>query len=98
MARDLGAISQVMEWIRHGVAVPWQPYGPPPPFNHVVLCRGMPRDQAVFLHEEIERLKLLGVLRPVKYSRWVCHSLLMDMPGGKGWRLIEDLREVNKHC
>ncbi len=95
---DLGANGQVLEWIRHGVVVPWVPSGPPPPFNQGVSCRGLPRNQATFLHEEIERLKLSGVLRPVEYSRWVSRAFLVPKPNGSGWRLIVDLRAVNKHC
>ena len=96
--RDIGASGQVLEWIRHGVAVPWLPSGPPPPFNQGVSFRGQPRDQATFLQEEIERLQLCGVLRPVGYSRWVSRAFLVPKPAGSGWRLIVDLREVNKHC
>jgi hypothetical protein len=55
--RDLGASGQVLEWIRHGVAVPWLTGAPPPPFNQGASCRGLPRDHAVFLQEEIERLE-----------------------------------------
>jgi len=94
----LGASGQVLEWIRHGVAVPWLRGGPPPPFNHGVSCRGLPRDQATFLQEEIERLKLSRVLRPVEYLRWVSRAFLVPKPNGCGWRLIVDLREGNKRC
>jgi hypothetical protein len=68
-----------------------------PPFNQGVSYRGLPRDQSTFLQEEIERLKLSGVLRPVEYSRWVSRAFLVPKPSGSGWRLIVDLREVNKH-
>ena len=64
--RDLGASEQVLEWIRHGVAVPWLTGAPPPPFNQGVSRRGLPRDQAVLLQEEIVRLALSGVIRPVE--------------------------------
>ena len=67
--RDLGASGHVLEWICHGVAVPWLTGAPPPPFNQGVSCRGLPRDQASFLQEEIVRLTLSGVLRPLEYSR-----------------------------
>ena len=96
--RDLGASGQVLEWIRHGVAVPWLTGAPPPPFNQGVSCRGLPRDQTLFLHEEIERLTLSGVLRPVEYSRWVSRAFLVPKPAGSGWRLIVDMREINKAC
>ncbi len=87
-----------MEWIRHGVVVPWVPGGPPSPFNQGVSCRGLPLDQAAFLKKEIERLKTSGVLRPVEYSRWVSRAFLVPKPAGFGWRLIVDLREGNNHC
>ena len=96
--RDLGASGQVLEWIRHGVAVPWLTGAPPPPFNQGISCRGLPIDQAVFLQEEIERLTLSGVLRPVEHSRWVSCAFLVPKPAGSGWRLIVDLREINKAC
>ena len=74
--RDLGSNDQVLELIRHGVAVPWAPGGPPPPFKQGVSCRGLPSDQATFLKEEIERLKTFGILRPVEYSRCVSRAFL----------------------
>ena len=48
--------------------------------------------------EEIERLTLSGVLRPVGYSRWVSRRFLVPKPSGSGWRLIVDLKEINKAC
>ncbi len=96
--RDLGASGQVLEWIRHGVVVPWLTRAPPPPFNQGVSCRGLSRDQAVFLQKEIERLTLSRVLRHVEYSRWVSRAFLVKKPAGSGWRLIVDLREINKAC
>ena len=58
----------------------------------------MPRDQAVFLKEDIKRLAISSELRPVEYSRWVSRAFLVPKPGVSGWRLIVDLREINKHC
>jgi hypothetical protein len=87
---------QVQEWIRHGVAVPWLPCGPPPPFNDGVSCRGLPLDQEVFLKEEIGRLTEKGVLRPIEYSRWVSRAFLEPKPGG--WRLVIDLHTINEFC
>jgi hypothetical protein len=34
----------------------------------------------------------------VEYSRWVSHAFLVPKPAGSGWRLIVDLREINKAC
>ena len=95
--RDVGASGQVLEWI-HGVPVPWLTRAIPPPFNQGTSCRGLPRDQAVFLQEEIERLTLSGVLKVVEHSRWVSRAFLVPKPVGAGWRLIVDLREMNKVC
>ena len=80
------------------MAVPWTNGGPPPPFNQGVSCRGLPLDQAAFLKEEVKRLILSGILRPVEYSRWVSRAFLVPKPNNCAWRLIVDLREVNKHC
>ncbi len=79
------------------MAVPWVAGGPLPPFNQGVSCRGLPPDQDVFLKVEIERLTVSGVLRPVEYSRWVSRAFLVPKPSANGWRLIVDLREINKH-
>ena len=94
--RDLGASGQVLEWILHGVSVPWLPGGPPPPFNDGTSCRGLPQDQAQFLTEEIARLKEKGVFRPVEHARWVSRAFLEPKTGG--WRLVIDLRTINKYC
>ncbi len=80
------------------MAVPWLTGSPPPPFNQGVSCRGLPRDHAAFLQKEIERLTLSGVLRPVEYSRWVSRAFLIPKSAGTGWRLIVDLKEINKAC
>ena len=34
----------------------------------------------------------------MEYSRWVSHAFLVPKPAGSGWRLIVDLREINKAC
>jgi len=75
--RDLEASGQVLEWIRHGVAVSWTPGGPPPIVNQGVGCRGLPPDQAYFLKKEIERIQVSGVLRTVEYLRWVSRVFLI---------------------
>jgi hypothetical protein len=54
--------------------------------------------QATFIKEEIERLKVSGVLRAVEASRWVSRAFLVPKAEGSGWRLILDLREINAHC
>ena len=94
--QDAGASVQVLEWIRHGVSIPWLPEGPPLPFNDGISCQRLPQDQDTFLKEEIARLKEKGVLRPIESSRWVSRAFLEPKPGG--WRLVIDLRTINKHC
>ena len=95
--RDAGASGQVLEWIRHGVSIPWLYGAPPPPFNHGVSCRNLPPQQAAFLEDEIKRLKEKGVFRPVASSRWVSRAFLVPKPDGS-WRLIIDLRQLNSYC
>ena len=31
-------------------------------------------------------------------TRWVSRAFLVPKPGGMGWRLIIDLRDINKYC
>ncbi len=88
----------MVDWIRHSVAVPWKLRGPIPPFNHGVSCRGLPRDQASFLKQEISRLTLNGVFRFLESSSWVSRDFLVPKPAGARWRMIIDLREINNHC
>jgi hypothetical protein len=78
------------------VSVPWLPCGPPPPFNDGISCQRLPKDQDDFLKEEIVRLTAKGVLKPIEYSRWVSRAFLEPKPGG--WRLVIDLRTINKFC
>jgi hypothetical protein len=93
----MSASVQVLEWIRHGVAVPWLTRAPPPLFNQGASCRGLPRDQAVFLEEEIERLTLSGVLKAVEYSRWVSRAFHVPKTAVDLGDIV-DLREINKAC
>ena len=37
-------------------------------------------------------------LRSVSSARWVPRAFLVPKPWGTGWRLIIDLRDINKHC
>jgi hypothetical protein len=86
-----------LEWISHGVAIPWLTSTPPPgpaPSNQGVSCRGLPPDQATFLQEVIDRLASLGFLRPVNYARWVSHALLEPKSSANGWRLVVDLPDT----
>ena len=48
------------------------------------------------MSEEINRLKEKGVLRHINASRWVSRAFLEPKSGG--WRLVIDLRTINKHC
>ena len=96
--RDLGESGHVLEWIRDGVAVPWLTRAPTPPFNQGVSCRGLPFDQATFLQDKIERLTLSGVLSLVEYSHWVSRAFLVPKSSGSGWRLVVNLRVINKVC
>ncbi len=76
---------------RGGPVAHWSPSNP---FNQGVSCRGLQRDQVAFLHEEIVRLTLSGVLRPVEYSRWVSRAFLVPILAGSGWRLIVDHKDL----
>jgi hypothetical protein len=59
---------------------------------------GCPAIKQCFCKEEIERLTLSGVLRPVGCSRWVSRAFLVPKLVGTGWRLVVDLKEINKAC
>ena len=76
--------------------VPWLAEGPFPPFNDGISCQRLAQDQDAFLKEYIKRLKEKGVLLPIKNSRWVSCAFLEPKP--RGWRLVIDLRSINKRC
>ena len=93
-AQDTTSV-QVLEWILHGVSIPWLPEGPPPPFKDGISCQRLPQDQDTFLNKEITRLKKKSVLRPIEHSSLVSRTFLEPKP--RGWRLVIDLRTSNKH-
>ncbi len=68
----------------------------PLPSTTVFHARGYQRTKTFLLIEEINRLKEKGVLRPINASRWVSRAFLEPKSGG--WRLVIDLRTINKHC
>jgi len=82
--------------ICHGVSVPWLGGVRPPSFNHGSSYQQLPHDQANFLREEIGILTEKGAFRPVASSRCVSRAFLVPKPGG--WRLIIELRAINKQC
>ena len=96
--RDIGASGAVLEWILHGVKIPWRRRRPPPPFNHGTSLTHLPPDQAAFRDRETERLIERGVFRPARSSRWISRAFLVPKPTGGGWRLVIDLRTLNTYC
>ena len=96
--KECGASGQVLEWIRHGVKIPWKHSRPPPPFNMGASCKDLPPEQAAFVSAELSRLMLKGILKPTSTSRWISRAFLVPKASGTGWRLVIDLRELNRYC
>ena len=95
--RDIGASGAVLEWILHGVKIPWRRKLQPPPFNHGTSLKNLPAAQAAFRDAETARLVDLGVLTRAPSSRWISRAFLVPKSGG-GWRLVIDLRTLNTYC
>ena len=93
--RQIGASSHVLSWIREGVPVLFRGGRPPPPFRF--RSRPLIGDAAKWWAEEEGRLRATGALEPATCSDFVSRAFLVPKKSG-GFRLVVDLRPVNKFC
>ena len=94
---EAGASADVVSWIADGYRLPWA-RAPPQPFNMGTSCRRADAAQRAFLATEVERLTSIGAIKPAICHKYVSRAFLVPKPGQKGkWRLIIDLRPVNRH-
>jgi len=97
-----GASPQVLSWIREGVRCPWLRGGPPPPFHHGESLLDATRAQREWLHAETERCLASGAWEPATARSHVSRAFLVPKPSPPGappkWRLVVDLRELNRYC
>jgi hypothetical protein len=54
--------------------------------------------QLDFIATELPRFEACGVWEDGYNTRYVCRMFLVPKPGVNKWRLIIDLRDINKYC
>ena len=91
---EIGASGQVIDWIRHGVKLPFRHGRPPPSFHHGVSLWDATPEQLTFLDTELSRFLQEGHWEEGTTSQWVSRCFLVPKSGG-GWRLVVDLRHLN---
>jgi hypothetical protein len=93
----IGASGQVPSWIRHGVRVKFKHGVRPKPFNHGISMLDLTPAQLEFLNSELPRFGACGAWERAGNSRYVSRMFLVPKPGCNQWRLIIDLRELNRY-
>jgi hypothetical protein len=100
--RAVGASEKVQSWIRRGAPIGWRSRKRPPKFNLGESCA---RDtltpaQQEFLDKEIRRcVDKVGSWEKAECLDFVSKAFLVPKPGvANKWRLVVDLRPINKFC
>jgi hypothetical protein len=93
----IGASGQVLSWIRHGVRVKIKHGVWPKPFNHGISILDATPAQLEFLSSELHRFEACGAWERSDKPRYVSMMFLVPEPGCNLWRLIIDLRELNRY-
>jgi hypothetical protein len=91
-----GSSGQVLIWIRHGVRVKFKRGERPRPFNHGTSMLDATPAQPEFLDLELPRFEACGVWGRSHNPRYVSRMFLVPKPGHNQWRMIIDLRELNR--
>lgn len=92
---DIGASGPLLDWIRHGIRLPFRHGRPPPSFHHGVSLWDATPEQLDFLDSELARFVQEGHWEAGTSSQFVSRCFLVPKAGG-GWRLVIDLRFLNK--
>jgi hypothetical protein len=59
--------------------------------------RKMSKDKAEGARNEVKRLLSAGVIREVKYPKWLANTVMVKKAYGK-WRMCIDFTDLNKAC
>jgi hypothetical protein len=92
----VGASGQVPNWIRHGVRVKLKQGTRPRPFIHGTSMLDTTPAQVEFLDSELPRFEACGAWERAHNSSCVSCMFTVPKPGHNQWRLIIDLRELNR--
>jgi hypothetical protein len=98
----VGAPENVQGWLRRGAPIQWRSRKRPPPFNFGESCSrtSLTSLQQQFLDKETQRcLNEVGSWEPATCAEFVSPAFLVPKPGQPNkWRLVVDLRFLNKYC
>ena len=90
---NIGTNDTVLEWIRNGVTIPWKQT----PLQFELNNRVFTVKETEFINSEIQNLLVSGAIA-VCTSKPTCVSPIGCVPKkNKSFRLITDLREINKY-
>lgn len=78
--RQVGADSKVLQWLQHGVKLPWIKK-PPPPFDYGNSCVDASEEEQAFLDYETARLLASGAWELTQDARFVSRAFLAPKPG-----------------
>lgn len=56
------------------------------------------RDQIMFMDNEVQRMVDIGAWEEGRRSTWISPMFLVPKPGSNKWRVIIDLRFLNRYC
>lgn len=93
--RAIGASPQVLQWIREGVRPTWINRRPPAPF--FIKGAALTDEQRPHWAALREEYLASGAIQPATARTHVSPAFLVPKATG-GWRLIVDLRRLNKSC
>ena len=99
--RKIGAPARILSWLSKGVPLPWSQRGPPPRFDHGQYLLTDPDEIAAWqeLRAEYTQTRAIQPI-PAQQARYVSRAFLVKKPtehGRKKFRLVIDLRKVNRH-
>jgi hypothetical protein len=94
----IGASGQFLNWVRHGVLVKFKHGTCPRPFNHGISMLDATQGHLEFLNSELPCFEACGAWEGSHNPRYVSRMFLVPKPGHNQWRLIIDLRELNRYC
>ena len=99
--RKIGAPARILSWLSKGVPLPWSQRGPPPRFDHGQYLLTDPDEIAAWqeLRAEYTQTRAIQPI-PAQQARYVSRAFMVKKPtehGRKKFRLVIDLRKVNRH-
>ena len=96
--QSIGAPKHLVDAIKNGIAVPWTKGGPPQPFDQGDSLRSASPAEKAFFKAERQRLLGTGAWEVSAVRSHVSQAFLVPKAGSKAFRLVIDLRWLNKHC